>query len=60
MNLSTTVKLRVPADLRAHIDQTAARSARNRSDVTREAIALGLQQLSRRMAGNENAPSQAA
>jgi predicted transcriptional regulator len=60
MSLSTVIKLRVPADLRRSIDETAAMSARTRSDVTREAVVIGLQQLSRRISSNEQSPPQAA
>lgn len=49
MNLSTTVKLRIPATLHDRIEAAAARSARKKSDLLREGLVIGLEALSRRI-----------
>lgn len=60
MNFHNVLKIRIPATLRDRLDDAADRTARTRSDLTREAIIIGLQQLTLRHSGNDTSPPQAA
>lgn len=56
---ATLLRVHIPNSLQARLDATAAQSARTRSDVVREAVIIGLDQLTRRTAGSENPPKAA-
>jgi len=46
-----TLRVRVPASLQARLDAMADRSSRTSSSLAREAIAIGLEHLTRRSIG---------
>jgi predicted DNA-binding protein len=60
MTHGNILKFRIPSDLHSRLEATAARSARTRSDVTREAIVIGLAALAMRIPAEDNSPPQAA
>jgi predicted transcriptional regulator len=59
MSFANVLKFRIPADLQARLDETAAKSARVRSDVAREAVVIGLREIARRAVGDETPPQAA-
>jgi predicted transcriptional regulator len=60
MNFANVLKLRIPSTLRDRLDDAARVSARSRSDVAREGLAIGLETLVRRVPGSDDNPPQAA
>jgi predicted DNA-binding protein len=60
MNFDNVLKLRISRGLRERLDEIAARADRTKSDVTREAVVIGLHHLARRVPGDDGTPPQAA
>lgn len=58
--MNRVLKFRLPDALDSRLEDAASRSARTRSDVARESLALGLAALAVRIPTDDNLPPQAA
>lgn len=60
MRFGKILKFRIPEHLETRLDDAASRSARTRSDLAREGLVLGLEQLVRRVPEDNDFPPKVA
>jgi predicted DNA-binding protein len=58
--MNRVLKFRLPETLAERIDAVASRTARTRSDLARESLAIGFETVARRAPGDDDNPPQAA